>query len=574
MPTQNLVLPTRGPRRLLPDQLEINSWDILEPYYEELKNRQIQSVQDLEEWLLDRSELEAVLEEDLAWRYIKMNIDTTDADLAASFQMFVNEIEPKIAPYDHYFNGKMVNSPFLDELDQDKYKIYLRKVRNAIEIYREKNIPLFSQVQTDAQQYSVITGKMTVEVDGNELTMQSAAKYLREPGREKREEVYHKIKARRLQEREALHELFNHLLDIRNRIATNADFPNFRDYMFSAMGRFDYSVEDCYDFHESIRKEILPIVHGFQKERKADMDLDQLRPWDLEVDPLDRPALKPFNGGQELIEKTIRCFQRIRPEFGEFLYIMKEMGHLDLDSKKGKAPGGFNYPLYEIGVPFVYMNAVGSFRDVVTMVHEGGHAIHSFLSRDLKLTSFKNLTSEIAELASMSMELISMEHWDVFYEDEKELVRAKRQQLEQIISILPWIAQIDKYQHWVYENPEHTIEERKEKWMQIHQDFSTGLVYWEGHEDFRSVLWQKQMHLFEVPFYYIEYGMAQLGAIAVWRNYKENPDKAIDQYIAALELGYTRSIGNIYEAAGIRFDFSAEYVRELAAFVKEELAKL
>jgi len=276
----------------------------------------------------------------------------------------------------------------------------------------------------------------------------------------------------------------------------------------------------------------------------------------------------------ELIDSSIEVFTRLHPYFGECLSIMKEMGYLDLDSKQGKAPGGYNYPLYEIGVPFIFMNAVGTQRDLITMMHEGGHAVHSFLTRDLELTEFKDFPSEVAELASMSMELFTMDHWDVFYSDPEELRRAKLEQMQRVLSGLPWMATVDKFQHWIYENPEHTIEERQGAWMQIREEFSTGMVDNSGHEDRLGTLWHAQLHIFELPFYYIEYGFAQLGAIAMWRNYKKEPQKALQQYMDALSLGYTKSIPEIYEAAGIQFDFSTSYVMELADFVKNEIEKL
>ena len=267
-------------------------------------------------------------------------------------------------------------------------------------------------------------------------------------------------------------------------------------------------------------------------------------------------------------------FDTIDGYFGDCLRTMEEMKHLDLDSKQGKAPGGYNYPLYEIGVPFIFMNAVGAHRDLVTMVHEGGHAVHSFLSRKLKLTGFKNLPSEVAELASMSMELLSMDHWDELYHDSEELKRAKVEQLETMLKLLPWIAQVDEFQHWLYENHEHSTKDRTTKWMELNAEYGTGLVDYTGYEDIISSSWQRQLHIFEVPFYYIEYGIAQLGAIAVWKNSLENKDAAIQNYKQALSLGYTRSIPEIYSAAGIRFDFSEDYLNELASFIQGKIVKL
>jgi len=257
-------------------------------------------------------------------------------------------------------------------------------------------------------------------------------------------------------------------------------------------------------------------------------------------------------------------FQRIDPYFAACIATMNEMKHLDLDSKEGKAPGGYNYPLYEIGVPFIFMNAVGTQSDLVTMVHEGGHAIHSFLSRELPLTAFKNVPSEVAELASMSMELLSMNEWNEFYAHDEDLKRAKKEQLESILKILPWIAQIDEFQHWVYENPTHSVSERHEKWLQISSEYGTGLIDWTEFEDMKAVTWQRQLHLFEVPFYYIEYGIAQLGALGVWKNSLSDFNGAIENYKNTLKLGYTKSIPAIYKSAGIEFNFTASYLKELA----------
>lgn len=574
METAQLQIPTKQKRTFLPDNLVIDSWEKIAPYFEDLKTRTINNVTELEKWLKDRSELEAVLEEDVAWRYIKMNIDTTDEQLAESFNFFITEVEPKVAPYDNDFNLKLVNSPYVDELNKEKYHIYIRGIKKQIEIFREENIPLNTKLQADAQKYGAISAKMTINYDGKELTLQQAANYLKNIDRAIREEVFHLSNNRRLEDEEQLNTLYTELIQLRNKVAQNAGFANYRDYMFAAMGRFDYKPQDCFDFHNAIAKEVVPVTNMFDQEKKQLLGVDTLKPWDTAVDPTGKAPLKPFEGGEELIDKSIQCFYKIRPFFGDCLEIMKQMKYVDLDSKKGKAPGGFNYPLHEIGVPFIYMNSVGSQRDLVTMVHEGGHAVHSFLSRDLELTGFKDAPSEVAELASMSMELLTMDYWDEFYTNPEELKRAKKDQLEKALETLPWVASIDKFQHWVYENPTHTVEERYATWTSIMKEFGSNVVDWTGNENALAALWQKQLHLYEVPFYYIEYGMAQLGAIAVWRNYKQNPTKAIDQYIEALKLGYTKSIGEIYQAAGIEFNFTQAYVKELVDFIKDELEKI
>lgn len=574
MQTNTIKLPTKKERIFLPNELVIDSWEKLKVFFDDLKNRNIGNVSDLENWLRDRSELEAVLEEDMAWRYIKMNIDTTDVELAESFNFFIAEIEPNVAPYTNEFNIKLVNSPFINDLNAEKYYIYLRGIKKQIKIFRQENIELNTKLQSESQKYGAISANMTIEYDGKELTLQQASNYLKNTDRKIREEVFQLMNEARFKSEHELNELYSTLIKLRNKLAKNAGFENYRDYMFAELGRFDYEVKDCFNFHEAIEKEVVPITNSFDGEKKRLLGLEMLKPWDTSVDPTGKPALKPFDGGEELINKTITCFNHIKPFFGECLSIMKELRYIDLDSKKGKAPGGFNYPLHEIGVPFIYMNSVGSQRDLVTMVHEGGHAIHSFLTRDLELTGFKDTPSEVAELASMSMELLSMDYWNEFYTNPEELKRAKKEQLEKALETLPWVASIDKFQHWVYENPNHNVEERYVKWNEIMKAFGSNQVDWTGNEKSLSSLWQKQLHLFEVPFYYIEYGMAQLGAIAVWRNYKQHPEKAIEQYIGALKLGYTKSIKDIYKTAGIEFNFSQAYVKELVDFVKDELKKI
>ncbi|QNF34875.1 M3 family oligoendopeptidase [Adhaeribacter swui] len=572
--TTNIQIPQRPTRRFLPQQFEVNDWATLEPYLQELQDRPIQSAEDLEKWMLDRSELESAFGEEIGWRYIRMTINTQDEAATESFQYFVTEIEPKVAPYDHALNQKLLESPYLPELDQEKYRIYLRSVRRQLEIFREENIPLKTEITTKQQQYAAITGAMTVTLDGEEMTLPRAADRLKSLDRNIRQETYEAIQNRRLQDKDQLDALFTELIQLRHQVAVNAGFANFRDYMFAALGRFDYTPQDCFDFHAAIREYVVPLNTELDRQRKKALQLPELKPWDLDVDETGKPPLEPFKTGDELLQKTIQCFYAIDPYLGDCLAIMQQMGHLDLESRKGKAPGGYNYPLEEIGVPFIFMNATSSLRDVVTLLHEGGHAVHSFLTRNLALNAFKQTPSEVAELASMSMELISMDQWHLFFPDPEELRRAKKIHLEGVLETFPWVATIDQFQHWVYENPNHTVAERQQKWVDIFDAFNQHEVNWQGQEHIKPFIWQKQLHLYEVPFYYIEYAMAQLGAIAVWKNYKENPQAGLAGYKNALALGYTASIGEVYAAAGIKFDFSGEYIQSLTDFVRQEMADL
>jgi oligoendopeptidase F len=562
------------PRHFLPADFSIVNWEGLEPFFKNLDERKINSISALEQWLKDASELEAVISEDACWRQIRMTCDTENKELEDSFTFFMMEIQPKIQPYSDKLNKKLIDCPFTKELDKETYFTYLRNVKKNIELFREANIPLQAELNVMQQQFGVISGKMTVEVNGQEYTLQQAAKFLEDPDRKVREEVYHKINTRRLQDKKVLNDLFSSMLQKRHQVAINTDFENFRDYRFAELGRFDYNKEDCYQFHAAVKLHVMPLVNQLYEAKKKKLGLDSLHPWDVEAEPAGILPLRPFANGEELTEKTIACFDELKSFFGDCLRKMKEMGHLDLESRKGKAPGGYNCPLAESGAPFIFMNAAGQLDDVTTMVHEGGHAIHSFLSHELELTGFKEYPTEIAEVASMAMELFSMNHWHVFFNNQEELKRAKEQQLERVITIFPWIATIDKFQHWVYENPTHTEEERANKWLTILDEFSSPVIDFSGLEEYRKYGWHRQLHLYEVPFYYIEYGIAQLGAIGLWQQYKQNPEAAINNYIMALKLGGTKTLPELFKAAGLQFDLSPAHIQQLMLFVKKEMDSL
>lgn len=559
------------PRHYLPVDFEIKDWEGLLPFFQELEEREIDSVTALEQWLKDASELEAAISEEVCWRQIKMTCDTENKELEASFTFFMMEIQPKMQPFSDRLNKKLLDCKFASELDTQKYFTYLRNVKKNIDLFEEKNIPLIAELNVLQQQFGVIAGKMTVTVNGQEYTLQQATRFLEDPDRNLREEVYHKINKRRLADKDALNELFSTLLAKRNEVAINAGFHSYTEFRFLELGRFDYTQDDCYQFHEAVKLHVMPLVNELYEARRKKLGIDTLRPWDIDAEPLGTKPLHPFNDGNELTDKAIACFDQLMPFFGDCLRKMKAMGHLDLDSRKGKAPGGYNCPLAESGAPFIFMNAAGQLDDVTTMVHEGGHAIHSFLAHPLELNGFKEYPMEIAEVASMSMELFSMDYWNVFFKTSEELHRAKEQQLERVITIFPWIATIDKFQHWVYKNPQHSLEERAKAWVEISDEFTSPVLNYDGLDDYRSYGWQRQLHLYEVPFYYIEYGIAQLGAIGMWQQFKKNKDAALNNYIQALSLGATTTLPNLFKAAGLEFNFSPEYISKLMQFVKSEM---
>ena len=558
----------------LPTDAVLTNWEGLEPYFKTLLAQDLDSVATLEKWLQNLSELEAFISEDACWRQIKMTCDTTDKSLEESFNFFCMEIQPKMQPYADALNKKLIACPFTADLDKSAYFTYLRSVKKSIELFREENIPIQAELSVLKQKYGTIAVKMTIQFKEQEYTLQQAAQFLENPDRAIREEVYLKIQERRLQDQTSMHDLFTSLIQKRNQVALNAGFANYRDYKFQELGRFDYSKEDCYQFHEAIKLHVLPLIDKIYARKKKKLGVPSLKPWDTEAEPAGIAPLKPFTDGKDLYNKSVACFEKLNPFFADCLRKMNDLKHFDLESRKGKAPGGYNCPLAESGAPFIFMNAAGQMSDVTTMVHEGGHAIHSFLAHPLSLTAFKEYPMEMAEVASMSMELFTMNHWQSFFDNEEDLNRAKEHQLERTITIFPWIAIIDKFQHWVYENPIHTIEERTASWKNIVAEFSTDSIDYSGLDMYRAIGWQRQLHLFEVPFYYIEYGIAQLGAIGMWMQYQINPKQALENYMNALSLGGTKTLPELYKTAGIEFNFSPNYVKKLMDFTNQELEKL
>ncbi len=561
-------------RSFIPVDFEVVSWHQLEPHYQQLLDRPIPNVGVLQQWLKDRSELDSAVSEDYRWRYINMTRDTRDVETTDRLQFYYKEVDPYLSAINFQLNKKLAESPFLNELDEQKYFIYLRNVRKQISLFREENLPLQKELKLRENEYAAIIGNMEITYGGKTLTLQQANAYLKNPDRNVRQEVFNLMGERRLQDKQKLEDLFDELLKLRHQVAVNAGFENYRDYKFASMGRFDYTPADCKAFQNTVAEVVTPIMVKLMETRQAKLGLDPLKPWDLDVDTTGRKALKPYADGTDLANKTIQVLDSVDHYFAQCLENMRQNNLLDLDSRSGKAPGGYNMTLPETGSAFIFMNSAGTDRDVKTMVHEAGHAVHSFLSHPLELIYFRSYPSEVAELASMSMELFTMQHWNLFYADDEELRQSKKLQLEGIIKVLPWIAIIDKFQHWIYTHPGHTQQQRKDTWLSIYREFHLGdPTNWSGLEENQAHMWHKQLHLFEVPFYYIEYGMAQLGAVAMWRQMLQNRPQAIANYKAALSLGYTRPIGEIYSTAGIEFRFDKEYINELMGFLLAEYEK-
>lgn len=568
------IKPVRGkefPRVFTAGLKDLDDWNEIEPLFETLigESENLDSVEALEDWLLKQSELGAVLDEEYSRRYIAMTCDTADRKKEKAYLHMVENIMPKTKPYWDRLHRAYLQCPVRPELDQERYGVLDRDIENDAKLFRDENIPLQTEDSKLGQQYQKICGAMTVKFRGEEKTLQQIAPYLEENDRALREEAWRLVTERRLKDRDKINDLLDKMIEVRQQIARNAGFDNYRDYMHQAKARFDYTPQDCYAFHEAVENEIVPLLAQVRRERRKDLGVDTLRPWDLANDSKGRPPLRPFSDGGELEEGCQRIFNAVNPDLGLQFKQMRDNGLLDLDSRKGKAPGGYQSTLEEVRYPFIFMNAAGTDRDVFTLLHEGGHAFHAFAARREPLLFYRHAPMEFCEVASMAMEMLAYDHLDAFYGPE-EAERSRRHHTEMLLTIFPHIASIDAFQQWLYTTDDPSVKAREEKWVELNNRFGPE-VDWSGLEEEQRSLWQRQLHIFLVPFYYIEYGIAQLGALQIWLRSKKNRDEAIMRYRKGLSLGGSRPLPELFETAGAKFDFSTKTIQPIAQAIREEL---
>jgi oligoendopeptidase F len=559
----------------VPHDLDPADLDRVEPLYQELIERPLESPAALESWLLDASALEAVVDEHAARRHIAHTRATDDEAVERAYLQVVEVIEPRLKPWKFKIQQKLVHSEHARGLDPGRFDVLLRSWRNALDLYREENIPLETQEAKLFTEYSKITAAMTVELRGETLTLQQAAKLLEEPDRAARQEAWELTARRRERDRAPIDDIFSELLRLRERIARNAGFDTYRDYAFRRLDRFDYTPEDCLRFGDTIAELCLPLVERLDDARRQALGVERLRPWDLAVDPYGAAPLRPFGEGEipRFIEGTREVFARISPELGERFSRLRPGENLDLESRKGKRPGGYQASLEVVRQPFIFMNAVGTERDLETLLHEGGHALHYLDASVEPLIYLRHAPLEFCEVASMGMELLGSAELDVFYAPV-EAARARRTLLEGIVRFLPWMATIDGFQHWLYVHPGHTAAERREAWLAVQRRFTSSRVDWSGHEETLAWRWQPQLHVFGMPFYYIEYGFAQLGALQLWQRYRHDPAEALARLRRAFALGGSRPLPELFAEAGLRFDVSPETLGPLLEAVASELRSL
>jgi oligoendopeptidase F len=552
--------------------VDLKTWEQIEPWYQKLMEQPVGTSGELEQWVTAAGELNAVVGEEGVKRYVAMTCQTDDAEREAAYLSFVREIEPKLKPIQNAIRSRYLDAPARSELPRDRYAVFNRSLENRRALFREANIPRETQLAELEQQYQKIMGAMTVTFRDQERTLAQMAPVLEETDRAVRQQAWELIAARRLEDRETLDDLFDRMKQLRIEIAREAGFANFMEYAFRHRERFDYGIAETVRFQEAVEKVVVPLMIELQERYRADLGVETLRPWDLAVDPLGRPPLKPFEDVEQLAAGTETIFRDVDSDLGEQFAFLRSRQLLDLANRKGKAPGGYQTTFEDARLPFIFMNAVGLDSDVRTLLHEGGHAFHTLASRGEPLAAYRESPLEFCEVASMTMELLGARRLDPFYQTA-DADRSNRKLLEGIVLILPWIATVDAFQHWIYTHPDHSRLERQAAWRDLLARFG-GIVDWSGYVEARDHSWHRQLHIFLYPFYYIEYGIAQLGALQIWQRSLHDRAGAVADYKKALALGGARPLPELFAAAGTRFDFGDRVIASLMETIRKELDKL
>lgn len=556
-----------------PDAFKEATWDDVRPFYEDLASRPL-DVTGVEAWLADWSMFESLLSEAAALAGFDYSCDTSDPARESAQLRFGAQISPKAQEQRVKLQERLVTLGYV----RAGLETTVERFRNQMRVFNEANVPLAAQLSRLTTTWSKLIGAMAVEWDGVEKTPAQLLPYLESPDRAIRERAF-KLRAKPyMEQRDTIADIFDDMYDLRQQTASNAGFENFRDYAHQEKNRFAYTPDDCMRFHEAVEKAVLPAVDRILERRRRTMKLDRLRPWDTSVDPLGRPALTPFADVDTFVGRAGTVFGHVDPDFRSYFETMVEANLLDLENRKGKAPGAYSQTLAFRKQPLIFMNAVGVDDDVRTLLHESGHAFHSFEAARLPILFQRHPGSEMAEVASMSMELLAapfIGEASGGYYDEDEERRSRVEHLEGIVMFFPHCASVDAFQQWMYvDEAGRDRDARDAKWLELRARFEGDGVYWHGLERERVARWYQQPHFFSSPFYYIEYGIAQLGALQVWRNSLKDPKEAVRMYRAALALGATRPLPELFKTAGARLIFDSAGMSELIEVVEQEIAKL
>ncbi|MEZ4518433.1 MAG: M3 family oligoendopeptidase [Chloroflexota bacterium] len=566
-----------SPIPYLPFAANPSEWESFRPHYDRLLEQPL-TPDTIDAWLQEWSELSKVITEVGSVTYIETTLDTTDTDKEKAFLAFIENVEPQQSVADQALKERLIAyTAEYGPLD-GQMALPLRNIRNQASLFRNENVALATELAKLGNEYDKITGGMTFDWDGEEKNLNQLNTLTLDKDRSVRQRAWEAIMGLWAEQREVLNELYGKMLAIRQQVAENADLPNFRAYTFLNYNRFDYTPEDCLVFHEAIEKVVVPAATRIYERKQRELGVDTLRPWDLEVETSDAPSLTPYQGQDALIQGSLDIFEHVDASLARYFATMAEDGLLDLDTRTGKALGGYctTLPLRER--PFIFMNGDGTHDDVQTMLHEAGHAFHAFESFALPLIWMADVPMEFAEVASMSMELLSAPYltkdFNGFY-TEAEAARARRQHLSSILTFLPYMAVVDAFQHWVYTHPNQASDpaECDVAWDDLWNRFMPG-VDWSGFEDARTSGWHRKLHIFHVPFYYVEYGMAQVGALQVWRNALSNQEQAVADYRSALALGGTEPLPDLFAAAGAEFRFDEAMLTDLVALIERTITEL
>ncbi|MFL2909893.1 MAG: M3 family oligoendopeptidase [Limisphaerales bacterium] len=562
------------PRQFVPANINLGNWKELNPLFKKLEEQLDTSstAENLEQVILNWEELSAAIAEEGSKRYIAMTCQTEDKDAEKAYLEFVEKIEPEEKKCNFLLSKKLTKHPQCKDLKNQRYEVFLRDTALQVELFRSENVTLETETSKLGQKYQKIIGGLTVHFEGKEQTLIQMSRHLEGTERNYRQKAWELVANRRLEESEKIDSHIDDLAKLRNQMSENAGFSNYRDYAHKRLGRFDYSPDDCISFQNAIEEEMVPLLRELQDERIQELNINELKPWDTATDPKGRPPLEPFEKVSDLIECSQSIFNQVDGNLSDWFQTMQDLDLLDLANRKGKAPGGYQCSLDESRLPFIFMNSVGVQRDVETLLHEAGHAFHSMASQNEPLHSYRHAPIEFCEVASMAMELLGSEFLEEFYNSE-EARRARINHLEGIVFVFPWIATVDAFQHWLYLNPDHSIEDRDKAWSNLIDRFG-GNVDWTHYELAKAKLWHKQLHIFLHPFYYVEYGIAQLGALQVWANYKNNKSKALNDYKAALALGGSKPLPELFKRCNIQFDLSRDTVAPMADLLRKELKAL
>ncbi len=549
------------------------NWSQIEPYYAELSSRPLND-RSIKDWLADWTRLDNLLHESRTRLWIGTTTNTADKENLERFHAYLKDIMEQVEPAEQRLKEKLLASG----LSVPGMEISLRDMRAEADLFRAENVPLATLENKLNTDYDQIAGTQTVQWEGEEITLLQLRTVYQRPDRAVREQAWRLEIERRTVDTPAINALWQEMLAVRRKIAANAGFSDYRAYMWQARKRFDYTPEDCTVFHDAVAEVVVPAASRIYERRRQQLGVDTLRPWDLQVDPTGKPPLHPFENIEELESRMEAIFHQVDPQLGAYFTMMRQEHLLDLGNRKNKAPGGYQTDLRVVKRPFIFMNAVSTHEDVETLIHEGGHAFHCFESAGLPYSQQLDITMEVAELASMSMEMLAapyLTHDNGGFYSPSEAARARIEHLEEIITLWPYIAQVDAFQHWIYTHIDEATDPENcdEQWMTLWKRFLPGIDY-SGLEHGLVARWRRQSHIFQDPFYYIDYGLAQIGALQVWENAIKDQAKAVKQYRAALALGSTRTLPEIFKTAGATFAFDAVTLGRLVGLVERTLAEL